>query len=57
MSTLYKNLVNFGPLTQEFTVPVWRPFIRQIREIVETRSILGRAAGVAEALVMVWMNR
>jgi len=34
---------NFGPLTQEFTVMVWRPFMR---EIVETRSILGtRIAG------------
>ena len=36
-----KNLVNFGPLTPEFTVMVWRPFMRQRREIGETRSILG----------------
>ena len=41
LSTSYKNLVNFGPLTPEFTVMVWRPFMRQTREIVETRSILG----------------
>ena len=25
LSTSYKNLVNFGPLTPEFTVTVWRP--------------------------------
>jgi len=25
MSTSYKNLLNFGPLTLEFTVMVWRP--------------------------------
>jgi len=41
LSTSYKNLVNFGPLTLEFTVMVWRPVMRQMREIVETRSILG----------------
>jgi len=33
--------VNFGPLTPEFTVMVWRPFVRQMGEIVETRSIIG----------------
>jgi len=32
--------MNFGPLTPEFMVIVWRPFMRQMREIVETRSIL-----------------
>jgi len=41
LSTSYKNLINFGPLTHEFTVMVCRPFMRQMREIVETRSILG----------------
>ena len=40
LSTSYKNLVNFGPLTPEFTVMVWRPFMRKMREINETRSIL-----------------
>jgi len=40
LSTSFKNLVNFGPLNAEFTMMVWRPFIRQIRKIVETRSIL-----------------
>ena len=40
LSTLCKNLVNFGLLTPEFTVMVWRPVMRQMREIVETRSIL-----------------
>jgi len=42
LSTLYTNLMNFGPLTPEFTVMVlvWRPFMRQMREILETRSIL-----------------
>jgi len=34
-------LVNFGPLTLEFTVMVWRPFVRQMGEIVETRSNIG----------------
>jgi len=37
----YKNLVNFGPLTLEFTLMVWRPFMCQMGEIDETRSILG----------------
>ena len=32
--------MNFGPLTAEFAVMVWRLFMRQMREIVETRSIL-----------------
>ena len=32
LSTSYKNLVNVGPLTPEFTVMVW-PFMRQMREI------------------------
>ena len=27
LSTSHKNLVNFGPLTPEFTVMVWRPFM------------------------------
>ena len=40
-SFLHKNLVNFGPLTPEFTVTVWRPFMRQRLEIVEMRSIFG----------------
>jgi len=30
LSTLYKNLVNFGPLTLEFTVMVCRPFMHQM---------------------------
>jgi len=41
LSTSCKYLVNFGLLTPEFTVMVWRPLMRQMREIVETRSILG----------------
>jgi len=41
MSTSYKNLMNFGPLTPEITVIIWRVFMRQMREIGETRSILG----------------
>ena len=40
-STSYKNLVNFGPLAPEFMVMVWRPFMRQLGEIGQTRSILG----------------
>jgi len=40
LSTSGKNLVNFGPITPEFTMMVWRPFMRQMLEIVETRSIL-----------------
>jgi len=55
LSTSYKNFVNFGPLTPEFTVMVWRPFMRQMGEISETRSILGnripqRMAGTAERI-------
>jgi len=40
-STSCKNLVNFDPLTLEFTVMVWRPFMCQMREIVEMHSNLG----------------
>jgi len=40
-STSCKNLVNFGPLTLEFMVIVWRPFVRQMGKIGETSSILG----------------
>ena len=40
LPTWCKNLVNFGPLTPEITVIIWRPFMRQMREIVEARSIL-----------------
>ena len=55
LSTSHKNLVNFGPPTPELTVMVWRPFMRQMREIVETRSILGTRvrrwmAGTAERI-------
>jgi len=55
LSTSYKNLVNCGSLTPKFTVMVWRPFMRQMREIVETRSILGTRirqwmAGTAERI-------
>jgi len=55
LSTSYKNLVNFGPLTPKFTLMVWRPFMRQMREIVETRSILETrirqwVAGTAERI-------
>jgi len=55
LSTLYKNVANFGSLTQEFTVMVWRPFMRQMHEIVETHSILEtsirqRMAGIAEQM-------
>jgi len=55
LSTSFKNLVNFGPLTPKFTVMVWRPFMRQMAEIGETRSILGtrirqRMAGTAERI-------
>jgi len=31
LPTSCKNLVNFGPLTPEFTVMVWRPFMRQMK--------------------------
>jgi len=53
--TLCRNLVNFGPLTLEFTVMVWRPFMRQMRKIGETREILEtcirqRIAGTAERI-------
>jgi len=55
LSTSCKNLVNFGPLTPEFTVMVWRPLMRQMCEIVETRSILEtrirqQMAGTAERI-------
>jgi len=55
LSTSCKKLVNFGALTQEFMVMVWRPFMRQMGEIGETRSILGtrisqRMAGTAERI-------
>jgi len=39
--TLYKNLVNFGPLNPEFTVMVWRPFMHQMGKISQMHSILG----------------
>ena len=29
----HKNLVNFGPLTPEFTTLIWKPFRRQMDEI------------------------
>jgi len=32
LSTSYNNLVNFGPLTPEFTVTAWRSFMRQMRQ-------------------------
>jgi len=41
MYTSYKNMVNFGPLTPEFTMMVWQPFMHQMCEIGETHSILG----------------
>jgi len=41
LSTSCKNLVNFGSLSPELTATIWRPFIRQMGEIGETRSILG----------------
>jgi len=34
------KMVNFSPLTLEFTVMVWRLFMRQMGEIGVTRSIL-----------------
>ena len=49
MSASCKNFVNFGRLTLEFTVIVWRPFILQMREIVETRSII-------ETRIRQWMT-
>ena len=53
LTTSCEKFVNFGPLSPEFTVMVWRPFMRQMREIVETRSILEtrirqRMTGTAE---------
>jgi len=55
MSALRKKLVNFRPLTLEFTVMVWQPFVRQMGEIGQTRSILGTRiqqwmAGTAERI-------
>jgi len=55
LSTLCKNLVNFGPPTPEFTVMVWSLFVRQICEIAETRLILDTRirqwmAGTAERI-------
>jgi len=55
LSILCKNLVNFGPPTPEFTVMVLWLFVRQMREIVETRSILDTRvrqwmAGAAERI-------
>ena len=41
LSASFINLLNFGSLTLEFMVMVWRPFVLQMREIVETCSILG----------------
>jgi len=41
LSTSHKKLVNFGPLTPDLTLMVWRPFMRQMGKIGETRSILG----------------
>jgi len=41
LPTSYNYLVNFGPLTPEFTMMVWRPFMHQIGEISETHSIFG----------------
>jgi len=48
--------MNCGPLTPEFTVMVWWPFMHQMREIVKTSSILGNCfrqpmAGTAEWFV------
>ena len=40
LSTSCKNLVNFGPLTPESTMMVWRPLMRQMRDIVEMCSII-----------------
>jgi len=34
-------MVNFGLLTPQFKVMVWRPFMSQMGEIGQTRSILG----------------
>jgi len=48
LSVLCTNLVNFGPLTPEFTVMVWRPFMRQMGEIGQTRSIRQWMAGITD---------
>jgi len=40
LSTSFRNFVNFGPLTPELRVMVWRPFMRQMREIGEMRSFV-----------------
>jgi len=37
--TSRKNLLNFGPLTPEFTMIIWQPFTRQLGEIGETCSL------------------
>jgi len=55
LSTSYTNLVNFGRLTLEFTVMIWRPSVHQMREIVEMHSILETdirqwMAGTAEGI-------
>ena len=39
LPTSRKNLLNFGPLTPEFTMIIWQPFTRQMGEIGETRSL------------------
>jgi len=39
LSTMRKNLVNFGPLTPEFTVTIWQPLRRQMSGIGETPTI------------------
>jgi len=62
MSTSCKNLVNFGPLTLEFMLMVWQPFMRQMGEIGETRSILGirirqRTAGTAERICAIFTRK
>ena len=35
----HKNLVNFGPLTPEFTKIIWQPFRRQMGELDETLGV------------------
>ena len=47
--------MNFGPLNLEFTTMIWRSFMCKMREIIETRSILGTGirqwmAGTAERI-------
>ena len=42
--------MNFGRLTPEFTVMVWRAFMYQMRELVETPSIL-------ETRIRQWMAK